>query len=337
MEIEAWSSLSRESPLERVKIPASAPRGHEVEITVTHCGLCQSDLSLLDRAWGDDGGPVTPGHEIVGVVRRCGADVERVRAGQRVGVGWQSGACLRCALCLRGDDNLCRQRTRTCVGRPGGFASRVTVDARFVFALPDAMPSYVAAPLMCAGATVYAPLARLARAGATRVGIIGLGGLGHLAVQFARALGCEVSVLSSTPGKAGDAAALGAHHFINSTSREQLKRERGRYDLLLSTVAATLPWSALLRAVRPGGEFCFVGVPAERVSLPIGLLVDGQRRVSGSLIASRAVLREMLEVSSRHGIAPRVERVPMSSANEAVARVRRNLQRYRVVLERPAS
>lgn len=313
---------------------APAPLGpHDVEIAISHCGICHSDLHLIDDDWMTSEYPLVPGHEIVGSVAEKGALVSHVEVGSRVGVGWQCGSCLHCEWCERGDENLCANAVHTCVGRPGGFADRIRVDGRFAFAIPDAMGSEAAAPLFCGGITVYSPIAQHAPP-QSRVGVIGIGGLGHLAIRFARAFGCEVTAFSSTAAKEEEARALGAHHFVSSIDDRALKAQRESLDLIVSTVNAPLDWKRYVNALRPDGVLSFVGAIAEPLTIPTGILLARRRSISGSPIGGRVAMREMLDFASRHGIGAQVETLPMSEVNTALARLRRNDVRYRFVLRR---
>jgi uncharacterized zinc-type alcohol dehydrogenase-like protein len=306
----------------------------EVEIAVSHCGLCHSDLHLIDDAWNRSRYPLVPGHEIVGTVLACGSQVRELRPGQRVGVGWQRGACLACDLCVAGQENLCPEQEATCLGHHGGMAERVRVDARFAFAVPEGLESAAAAPLLCGGITVYAPLRRFAVGPHSRVAVVGIGGLGHLALLMLRAFGCEVTAFSTSPAKREEALAMGAHHFAASQEPRSVLEHANRFDLVLSTVHARLDWTTYLRTLRPRGTLCLVGSPPGLLQLPAALLVTGERSVAGSDIGGRAQIREMLQFCARHHIAPRIEEWAMTEANVnlAVDRLRENKVRYRAVL-----
>lgn len=306
---------------------------NDVRIQITHCGICHSDLHLIDNDWMSSKYPLIPGHEIVGTVAEKGALVGHLELGQRVGVGWQCGSCLRCEWCERGDENLCADIEETCVGRHGGFAESVQVDGHFAFAIPEALSSEVAAPLLCGGITVYSPLRRHARP-QSRVGVIGIGGLGHLALRFARALGCEVTAFSSTAAKEEEARAHGAHHFVSSVDDAALKAQRESLDLIISTVNHSLNWKRYISALRPNGVLSFVGALAEPVSVPTGMLMARRRTITSSPIGGRAAMREMLDFAARHGVGAQVETLPMSDVNSALERLRRNDVRYRFVLTR---
>jgi alcohol/geraniol dehydrogenase (NADP+) len=313
---------------------ALAPLGPlDVELAVSHCGVCHSDLHLLDDAWGLGAWPLTPGHEVVGRVVQRGEAVEGLALGAQVGVGWQAGACLQCRACRSGQENLCAAQRATCVGRPGGFAARMRVDHRFALPVPDALDPALAAPLLCGGATVYAPLRRHGIAAGARVGVVGIGGLGHLAVQLARHLGAEVTAFTRTPEKRDDALAMGAQDVLPTGDPAGLRAAKDRFDLLLVTVHHDLDWDRHLRALRPGGALVLVGIPPGPVSVRAGALVGGQRAVEGSAIAGRADIAALLALAATGAVVPRIERLPMALAAQAVERVRRNEGRYRVVLE----
>lgn len=304
----------------------------DVEIAITHCGVCHSDLHLIDNDWGVSRYPLVPGHEIVGHVAGRGAAVDWLSDGERVGVGWQRGACLVCDACLSGRENLCPRNRATCVGEHGGFAERIRVDARFAFPIPDDLPAEGAAPLLCGGVTVYSPLRTFGVTARTRAAVIGIGGLGHLALQYLRAFGCDVTAISSSPGKEADALALGADRFVLEADLARNLRAAGPFDFILSTVFADLNWGTFLNALAPDGRLCLVGVPRNPLSVPALPLISGRKSLSGSPIGSRSDVREALALAARHGIAARAEVVPMADVNVAVEKVRANRARYRMVL-----
>ncbi len=297
------------------------PLGPEdVEIAISHCGICHSDVHLADGDWGNVF-PLVPGHEVIGTV----VEGKGFTKGQRVGVGWQRASCGSCEYCLHGEEELCPASEATCAGNFGGFADRIRVNGRFAIPIPDALDSATAAPLLCGGITVYSPLRRWAGAGA-RVAVIGIGGLGHLALQFARALGCEVTAVSRSAGKEADARRFGAHHFLTTTPRP------GSFDLVLNTAHASPPMDVYLAALRPKGVFCQLGASPEPLVVPGMPLITGRRAVCGSAIGAPGVIREMLELAAAHGIVAVSEVLPMARVNEAMERTRRNEARYRMVL-----
>jgi uncharacterized zinc-type alcohol dehydrogenase-like protein len=309
-----------------------APLGpHDVEIRVSHCGICHSDVHLVDGDWGVGTYPMVPGHEIVGTVVALGTEVSHLEAGARVGVGWQRGACLACDSCAAGEENLCLRNEATCVNHHGGFADRIRLDGRFAFPIPDGLASENAAPLLCGGATVYSPLRRWVKP-SMRVGVVGIGGLGHLALQFARAMGCDVTAISSTPDKEAEACSFGARRFLATREPKALASIAGTLDFILSTVYVAQDWMGLLGTLRPNGVLCFVGAPAEPLKLPIGALLGGQKTVTTSAIGGRPAIREMLDFAARHGVAAKVQVRPLAEADAALGHVRPGRARYRVVL-----
>jgi uncharacterized zinc-type alcohol dehydrogenase-like protein len=309
-----------------------APLGpHDVEIRISHCGICHSDVHLVDGDWGMGSYPMVPGHEIVGTVVAAGPEVSHLEAGARVGVGWQRGSCMACEACDAGDENLCAANVATCVGHHGGFADRIRVDGRFAFPIPEALASENAAPLLCGGATVYSPLRRWVKP-AMRVGVVGIGGLGHLALQFARAMGCEVTAISSTPDKEGESRAFGAHRFVATREPKALAKAASSLDFVLSTVFATPDWDGLLGALRPNGVLCLVGATSEPLAVQAFALLGAQKTVTGSAIGGRPAIREMLAFAARHGVQAKTQVRPLAEANAALGDVRKGRARYRVVL-----
>jgi alcohol/geraniol dehydrogenase (NADP+) len=305
---------------------------NEVEIAISHCGVSYSDIHLIDNDWGISQYPFIPGHEIVGKITATGSAVLGFNVGDRVGVGWQANSCGHCEWCLQGAENLCADSQGTCVHRHGGYAERVRVNARFVVAIPDALDSERAAPLLCGGITVYNPIRTHGVNPSSRVGIVGIGGLGHLALQFARTFGAEVTAFSASPAKESEARSLGAHQFVNTRETKTLKKLAGYFDFILSTINADQDWSAYLSGLRPRGTLCFVGAPPTPVAVPAFPLVAGQKVVTGSPLGSPRMLVEMLDVAARHKVQAMTEAFPMAKVNDAVTKVKRNNVRYRAVL-----
>jgi uncharacterized zinc-type alcohol dehydrogenase-like protein len=331
MSFHAYAAHAKKGALAPFVYEPSPLGPHDVEIRISHCGICHSDVHLVDGDWGVGTYPMVPGHEIVGTVAALGPEVEHLQAGQRVGVGWQRGACLGCEFCSAGEENLCPQNEGTCVNHYGGFADRVRLDGRFAFPIPEALASENAAPLLCGGVTVYSPLRRWVRP-PMKVGVVGIGGLGHLGLQFARAMGCEVTAVSSTPDKEPEARSFGAHHFVATSAPKALASAAGTLDFVLSTVYAPQDWMGLLGALRPNGVLCFVGAPAEPLMLPIGALLGGQKTVTTSVIGGRPAIREMLEFAARHGVVAKTQLRPLAEADAALAETRKGRARYRIVL-----
>ena len=304
----------------------------DVEIKISHCGVCHSDVHLIDNDWGVSKYPFIPGHEIVGTVSAVGSGVTDRKVGQRVGVGWQADSCGVCEWCRQGDEHLCAKSQPTCVGRNGGYADRIRVNAKFAIPVPSVLESESVAPLLCGGITVYSPLRNHGVRPSSRVGVIGIGGLGHLGLQFAKAFGAEVTAFSTSKDKEAEAKSLGAHHFVNTRDTGALKKVAGSFDLLLSTVSADQDWQGYVNALRPKGTLCVVGVSPSPLQLQASSLISGQKVVAGSPSGSPRDLHEMLDVAARHGVKAITERFAMAKANDAVAKVKKNQVRYRAVL-----
>jgi len=304
----------------------------EVEIGITHCGICHSDIHLISNDWGISQYPFIPGHEIVGTVEAVGAEVLSLQVGQRVGLGWQSNSCGTCEWCTRGMENLCPAAESTCVHRHGGYASRVRANHRFVIPIPEALDSHQTAPLLCGGITVYNPLRDHGVNPSSRVGIVGIGGLGHIAIQFARVFGAEVTAFSTSAAKEEEVRALGAQHFVNTRESKALKEVAGTFDFILSTVNADQDWGVFIQALRPTGTLCFAGVPPSPITVHAFPLISGLRSITGNPTGSPYRLKEMLDVAARHGVKAQTESFPMAKANEAIEKVKKNKVRYRAVL-----
>lgn len=335
MDIAAWAAPKAKRALEPFRYAAAALGPSDVHIQITHCGICHSDLHLINDDWGNTPYPLVPGHEIIGQVIQVGSAVSHLRPGMRVGVGWQRSACGECEDCRRGDDNLCPRSQATCRGHHGGFADAIVADSRFAFSIPEPLSSAQAAPLLCAGVTVFSPLRRHQVGPGARVGILGIGGLGHLALQFAKALGAEVTALSSTRGKEADARRFGAHAFLGTTEKGALQGARRSLDFILCTVNVDLAWSDYMALLRPYGKLCFVGVPPAPLGLNAGAFISGQKSVTGSAIGGRAMMADMLAFAADHGIAAQIEAAPMDQVNAALSKVAANAARYRMVLQNP--
>ncbi|MBX3224575.1 MAG: NAD(P)-dependent alcohol dehydrogenase [Labilithrix sp.] len=329
--LRAFGQTAPGRPLEPLDLPDPGPLGEtEVEIAVDHCSVCHSDVHLLDGDWGEVARPLVPGHEVVGRVLRAGP-AATISEGAVVGLGWQAGACGVCAACRSEREHLCTGgKVRTCMGRQGGFAERVRADARFCFELPGGLDPATAAPLLCAGLTVFSPLERLGVRAGTRVGVVGVGGLGHLAVRFASALGASVVAFDPDASKRELALALGAGDLVDARA----PLPRGVVDLLLVTTHAALDWNAWMGVLDLEGTLCLVGIPGAPLTLSADPLLDEQKRVTGSVIGSTKTMRRMLAFAAEHRIAPVVERMPLASANEAIGRVRDGRARMRVILDR---
>ena len=329
----SYAAMKKGGKLESHSIETGRLADADVEVTVSHCGICHSDVHLIDNDWGISSYPLVPGHEVIGSVSAVGKDVKNLKLGQRVGIGWQSASCQNCEWCKEGLENLCAAGQPTCVGRAGGFADKVRADAKFAFAIPDELPSAEAAPLLCAGITVFTPLNDYNAGPGTRLGVVSIGGLGHLAVQFGRALGCEVTAFSTSPSKRSEAAAFGAKRFVDMNDADAMATAANSQDLILTTASADLKWDALVGALRPQGVLCLLGVPQGQVSIAAFPLLAGAKKVVGSNTGSRATIEKMLAFAAKHRVHPQIQKYPMSRVNDAIDTVRDKSVRYRAVLE----
>ncbi|WP_020207795.1 NADPH-dependent aldehyde reductase Ahr [Gilvimarinus chinensis] len=308
----------------------------EVEINVESCGLCHSDLSMLDNEWGFTQYPFVPGHEVIGTVNAVGSNVSTLKVGQKVGLGWHSGYCNECHTCNSGDHNLCASAQPTIAGHHGGFADKVRAQAKAVVALPDGVNPDTAGPLFCGGITVFNPLVQFDLPPTAKVGIIGIGGLGHMAVKFLNAWGCEVTAFTSSEHKKAEALEMGAHKTLDSKSSEALENAAGYFDLILSTVNVKLDWNAYVNTLSPKGRLHFVGATLEPIELGVFGLIGAQRSVSGSPVGSPATIKKMLDFAALHKIEPTTQTYPMSQINEAIAALRDGKAHYRIVLSNTA-
>ncbi len=305
----------------------------QVEIKVSHCGICHSDLSMLDNEWGMSAYPFVPGHEVVGTIVAVGDQVKRVKVGDRVGLGWFSGSCLSCPQCLTGDHNLCATVEQTMVGRFGGFADRVRCHWLWAIPLPAAIETIKAGPLFCGGITVFNPIVQCGVQPTQRVGVIGIGGLGHMALQFLNKWGCEVVAFTSSDAKRQDALKFGAHDTVSSRDSNQMEKLTGSLDFILVTANVTLDWAAIMNTLAPKGRLHVVGAVPEPIPVPAFSLLTKQKTISGSPLGSPATTAKMLTFCARHNIAPTIEKLPMSQVNEALDHLRAGKARYRIVLE----
>jgi len=305
---------------------------NEVEIDVEHCGVCHSDLSIIDNEWGISQYPLVAGHEAVGTISSAGDNVGHLNIGDYVGVGWHSGYCMTCSYCLSGDHNLCASAQPTIVGHHGGFADKVRASAVSVVKLPDSIDKESAGPLFCAGITVFNPLVQFDIKPTDKVGVMGIGGLGHLALKFLNAWGCEVTAFTSSEKKKTEALDLGAHHTLNSREPSEIEAATGQFDLIISTVNVKLDWNSYIGALRPKGRLHFVGATLEPIDAAVFPLIMGQRTISGSPVGSPKNIAEMLNFVARHNIKPIIEKYRFDNINEAITRLRSGQTRYRIVL-----
>jgi alcohol/geraniol dehydrogenase (NADP+) len=288
---------------------------------------------MIRNDWGLTHYPFVPGHEIVGEVIATGADVKGVQVGDKVGLGWFSASCMHCPHCMKGDHHFCQKAEQTLVKRHGGFADIVRGHWSWTIPLPAGIDLAKAGPLLCGGITVFTPVFTRDIKPTDTVGVIGIGGLGHLAIQFLKHWGCEVIAFSSNPAKHAEIKQMGATRVIDSTDASALQSIKGSLNLILSTVNASLNWNDYLNCLAPRGELHFVGVVPDAVQLPVFELINGERSVAGSPSAGPGMIRTMLEFCVRHNIYPITEEFPMSKVNEAIQHLQQGKARYRILLK----
>ena len=306
----------------------------QVEVQVESCGICHSDLSMLDNEWNRTTYPFVPGHEIVGSIVAVGGQVKGLKVGQRVGIGWFTGSCMHCGECIDGEQHLCAKTEETIVGRHGGFGERVRAHWAWAFPLPQGLNAAAAGPLFCGGITVFNPIQLAGVKPTDRVGVVGIGGLGHMALMFLNAWGCEVTAFTSSPAKHAEALELGAHHAVSSTDKAALKALRRSLDFIIVTVNVALDWNSYIAALKPRGRLHFVGAILDPIPVQAFSLIGGQKTVGGSPTGSPHAIATMLEFCARHRISPQVETYPIARVNDAMEHLRSGKARYRVVLKR---
>jgi uncharacterized zinc-type alcohol dehydrogenase-like protein len=333
MVINAYAVTAARGRLEPFSYEPGPLGRDEVEVAVSHCGICHSDQSMIDNDWQMSQYPLVPGHEVIGTVAAKGEGVEELELGQRVGLGWQCGSCGHCEYCHSARQHLCAQEADTIVRHHGGFADRVRAKAEFVVPIPDALPSAEAAPLLCAGNTVFSPILRHHVDGTMRVAVVGIGGLGHIAVQFLAKVGCEVTAISSTHSKDEEARGFGATSCIATKGTDELQKAAGSFDFIISTVSASLPWNDYVAALRPQGVLVIVGVPDAEMEVAAFGLIGKEKVIAGGRAGSPWDIGLMLDFAARHQVKAQIEKYPMTAVNDAVDRLRTGKARYRVVLE----
>lgn len=331
-DINAYAAREAGGKLEPYSYDPGPLGANDVEIDVIACGVCHSDLSMINNDWRASRYPLVPGHEAVGTIRAKGDAVTSLEIGQMVGVGWNAKSCQTCQPCLSGTQQRCTTGITTIASR-GGFSDRVRVQDIWAVPIPDGIDPVTAGPLFCGGITVFAPFVNYGLKPTDRVGVIGIGGLGHLAVQFANAWGCEVTAFTSSQDKAEELKTLGAHRVVNSRDRDALKAERGHFDFLISTVNVTLDWASYMATLRSNGQFITVGAAPEPMGVPAFSLISGGKSVGGSDTGAPHEVATMLEFCARHDIKPMVETFDMADVNDAIAHLKSGKARYRVVLK----
>ena len=332
--IKAYAAFDAGGELQPFEYDPGTLGALDVEIDVAFCGICHSDLSMLNNEWEMTSYPFVPGHEIIGSVSAKGEKVTDLHLGQQVGLGWHAGYCMNCRSCMSGDHNLCPQAIQTIVGRHGGFADKVRANAASIIPLPENIDVASAGPLFCGGITVFNPLLQFNIKPTDKVAVIGIGGLGHLALQFLNAWGCHVTAFTSSESKKSEAIKLGAHQTLDSRNPADLEAAAGQFDLILSTVNVKLDWNAYIATLRPKGRLHFVGAVLEPLDIGIFPLILSQRSISASPVGSPGSLKTMLDFAAQHDIKPTIETYSFTQVNQALAKLASGEARYRIVLAR---
>lgn len=325
--VRAYAAMREKEALKSFTYEIRPLKPFEIVLDVLACGVCHSDVSLIDNEWGNSIYPLVPGHEIVGIVTQIGSQVDKDLLRKTVGIGWQHGSCQNCDTCKKGHSQVCPSKTLTCNGHFGGFGDKMIGDARFAYLIPEGLSLDIAAPLLCAGATVYSPLKKANLPKGAKVAILGVGGLGHLAIQFAKALGYHVHALSSSKDKKEEAFFFGADMFM---TMDDLSNKERSFDFILSTYKLHETVDKILSLVAPFGTLCVV--TRESIQLATSSLIGFERTLKGTTTTSQSMMQEMLLFAKKHNIAPKIEKMPFSKINEAIDIVRQGKARYRVVL-----
>lgn len=331
MKVLAFAATQQGSKLEPFEYELGPLEPDEVDIDIEYCGICHSDLHMLKNEWGITKYPFVPGHEIIGKISAVGKMVTHLKTGQRVGVGWRSRSCQICEQCLSGYHNRCLTGEDVIVGRHGGFGNKVRCQALWAFPLPDKLDSKTAGPLFCGGITVFNPIIQNRIKATDHVGVVGIGGLGHMALLFLKAWGCEVTAFSTNPKKEKEARNFGAHHFINSNNLDSLRSLTSRFNLIIVTANVEIDWDSYINTLAPGGRLHIVGaVPQVRATM--SPLISHERSIGASPTGGPGVILNMLGFCARHEINPLVEEYPLSKVNKALERLEAGKARYRIIL-----
>ena len=340
-QVAAYAAPAAKAPLERTTIPRRPVGEFDVLIDIKYSGICHSDIHQARDGWGEGIFPMVPGHEIAGVVAEVGPGVTKFAVGDRVGVGCMVDSCRECEYCLRGQEQYCVQGmtgTYNAVGKDGeptygGYSTHIVVDEQYTARIPDGLSLDAAAPLLCAGITLYSPLRHWQAGPGKKVAVVGLGGLGHMGVKIAAALGAEVTVLSQSLRKKEDGLRLGASHYYATSDDTTFEHLAGTFDLVVSTVSAPLALDAYLGLLKVDGALVNVGAPEEPVSLGLFSLITGRKTLAGSMIGGIAETQEMLDFCAEHGLGAEIEVIEASQINEAYERVLASDVRYRFVID----
>jgi uncharacterized zinc-type alcohol dehydrogenase-like protein len=331
--IRGWAVHAPKEKLKLFNFNTGPLGSEEVEIDIEHCGICHADLSMIKNEWGMSQYPFIPGHEVVGKISAVGSHAKNLQIGQKVGVGWNAISCMHCHECMTGQHNLCVKAVPTMVGHQGGYADKIRIHWAWAIPLPQMIDIADIGPLMCGGIAVFAPLLIFDIKPTNHIGIIGVGGLGHMGIKFAKAWGCEITAFTSQPEKAQAAKDFGAHHVVSSQDSAAILKMASTLDMLMVTSDVTLDWQSLMKTLKPNGRLHLLGAVLEPLSVSALDLIFGQKNISGSPTGSPSMLSAMLDFAARHDIKPKVEHFPMSKVNEALAHLEQGKARYRIVLD----
>ena len=339
----AYAAMGPKQALVPFKFSRRAPGPKDVEIDIKYCGVCHSDIHQVNAEWGPNGlFPMVPGHEIVGIVKSVGAQVSRFKPGDRVGVGCMIDSCRQCDYCKESLEQYCsvganftyngKEKDGTTITQ-GGYSSSIVVTEDFVLRIPANLSLDAAAPLLCAGITTYSPLAHWKAGPGKKVAIVGLGGLGHMALKFASAMGADVTMLSHSDKKKDDAIKFGAKQFYATSDPTTFQKLKNHFDLIICTVSSDIDWSAYLGTLKVDGAMVLLGVPEKPVPLSAGPLIFGRRSLAGSLIGGIAETQKMLDFCGEKNIVSDIEVIPIQDVNKAYERVLKSDVRYRFVID----
>ncbi len=330
--IKAYAAMEAGKNLEVFDYEAEPLKEKEVQIKVESCGICHSDISAIDNSWGASKYPMVAGHEVIGEIIGVGSNVSLHKIGNRVGLGWHSGYCHDCEHCDAGDHNFCSSTNKTVFSQYGGFAEQVTADEVSVIPIPNGLNHEDAGPLLCGGITVFTPIIEFNINKDHKVGIIGIGGLGHLALKFYKALGCHVTAFTNSEDKNNLLKSLGADEIVSSTDQSTIKSLGSQFDLIISTVNVKLDWNLYLSTIKPRGRLHFVGAVLAPIETSVFSLMSGRKSISGSPVGSPINIKKMLDFCSKHKISPMVEHFKFDQINDAIKKLRDNKVRFRAVL-----
>jgi uncharacterized zinc-type alcohol dehydrogenase-like protein len=338
---QGYAAAFAKAPLEPYAFERREPRAYDIAIEIKFCGICHTDIHMARGEFPDSIFPMVPGHEIAGVVTAVGSEVKRFKIGDKVGVGCMVDSCRTCAQCRRGFEQYCAvspiwtYNSREKDGTPtmGGYSDNLVVDENYVLQMPDNLPLDACAPLLCAGITLYSPLHHWQAGPGKKVAIVGLGGLGHMGVKLAHALGAEVTVLSHSPRKQADSVRLGADHFYATSDPKTFDKLKGSFDLIINTVSTALDWNQYVELLTVDGSFVAVGIPDRAISIEAFPLILGRRSIAGSVIGGIRETQEMLDFCAQHRVTSDIEVIPIDKVNEAYERVLKSDVRYRFVID----